>query len=160
WDKITRRPNLTLDEITEILADRLSGMGIKTSDIEDAIKTTGLTGKLSEWPSEGMIRLVSSLRKKSKPVLLAANKIDIPQASPNLENLKAIDPLTIAVSAEAELALRRAAEKGMISYKPGDSVFTIKEEFPITPEHRSALRAISEKVLTRFQTTGVQDCIN
>ena len=160
WEKIVRRPNISLDEIISALADRLSGLGVRKPDIEDSLKTAGMAGKPVDWQKEDLTRLAGFLRKKAKPVLLAANKIDIPSASDNFQNLRRIDPLTIPVCAEAELALRRASEKGMIHYKPGDSAFSTEDTFAITPEQKAALTAISEKVLSQFGTTGVQECIN
>ncbi len=160
WEKIVRRPNISLDEIISALADRLSGLGVRKLDIEDSLKIAGMAGKPVDWQKEDLTRLVGFLRKKAKPVLLAANKIDMPSASANFQNLRRIDPLTIPVSAEAELALRRASEKGMIHYKPGDSAFLTEDTFAITPEQKAALTVISEKVLSQFGTTGVQECIN
>jgi len=160
WEKIVRRPNISLDEIISALADRLSGLGVRKLDIEDSLKIAGMAGKPVDWQKEDLTRLVGFLRKKAKPVLLAANKIDMPSASANFQNLRRIDPLTIPVSAEAELALRRASEKGMIHYKPGDSAFLTEGTFAITPEQKAALTVISEKVLSQFGTTGVQECIN
>jgi ribosome-binding ATPase len=160
WEKTVRRPNVSLDEIISALADRLSGLGVRKPDIEDSLKIAGLAGKPLDWQKGDLIRLAGFLRKKAKPVLLAANKIDIPSASNNFQNLKRVDPLTIPVSAEAELALRRATEKGMIHYKPGDSAFSTQDTFAVTPEQKAALAVISEKVLSRFGTTGVQECIN
>jgi len=160
WDKIIRRPNLTLDEAIVGLADRLSGLGLRKLDIEGSLKVAGLGSKPLEWREADFAHLVRVLRKKAKPVLLAANKIDIPTAQPNLDNLKNVDPLTIPVSAEAELALRRATEKEMISYKPGDADFSILDTFHLSIEQEAALTAIREKVLAKFMSTGVQDCIN
>ena len=58
-------------------------------------------------------------------MLIVANKIDLPTAKENVERLKKLNYIVIPCSAEAELGLRRAAEKGLIDYKPGDSDFKI-----------------------------------
>ncbi len=160
WDKTSRRSDITTDQVIDTLAERLSGLGVKRTHVEESVKTVGLGGRVSDWSKDDLTRLVGSLRKKVKPVLLAANKIDIPTSRENFEKLKGIEPSTLPVSSEAELALRRAAEKGMISYKPGDSKFSVTDGSPITLEQKAALAAISEKVLSRFGNTGVQDCIN
>ncbi len=160
WDKTVRRPNVTIDEVVAGLADRLSGLGVRKVDIEASLKAAGLGSKPLEWKSPDLAQLVRVVRKKAKPVLLAANKIDIPSARSNLDVLKKVDPLTIPVSAEAELALRRAAEKEMINYRPGDSAISIRSTFPLSTEQEAALTAITEKVLAQFGSTGVQDCIN
>ena len=58
-------------------------------------------------------------------MLIVANKIDLPTAEANVERLKKLDYTVIPCCAEAELALRRAAEKQLIDYKPGDADFKI-----------------------------------
>ena len=60
-------------------------------------------------------------------MLIVANKIDLPTAQANMERMKKLDYMVIPCSAEAELALRRAAEKQLIDYKPGDSDFKITQ---------------------------------
>ena len=66
-------------------------------------------------------------------MLIVANKIDLPTSAPNVEKLEKLDYMVIPCSAEAELALRRAAEKGLIDYKPGDSDFKIKQPEKLSP---------------------------
>jgi len=68
--------------------------------------------------------------------------------------------MTIPVSAEAELALRRAAEKRLIEYKPGDPDFRLPDPGAVSPEQKAALEMIREKVLKPIGSTGVQACIN
>lgn len=160
WDKISRRSDVTADQAIDAVAERLSGLGVKRSQVEESVRRAGLGVRVSEWSKDELMRVVGFLRRGAKPVLLAANKIDIPTSQANFDKLRSIDPLTVAVSSEAELALRRAAEKRMIGYKPGDSDFSIVDGFPITVEQKAALSAIKEKVLSGFGNTGVQDCIN
>ncbi len=160
WDKIARRPDQTGDELVAAIAERLSGLGVKRFHVEEGLKTVGLHGKASGWLEKDIMRLVGLLREYSKPILLAANKIDLPTSPPNFERLRAAEPSTVPVSTEAELALRRAAEKGMISYKPGDPSFSLSERAALTGEQKAALEIIRERVLNFFGTTGVQECIN
>jgi ribosome-binding ATPase YchF (GTP1/OBG family) len=107
-----------------------------------------------------MMRLVGLLRRASKPMMLAANKIDLPSSRSNVPRLAGTGNLTIPASAEAELALRRAAEKGLISYKPGDSDFSPGPTAKLTPQQDAALEMIRKQVLSPNGATGVQDCIN
>jgi len=100
------------------------------------------------------------LRKISKPMLIAANKIDLPTAEENIERLKGSGYLVVLCCAEAELALRRAAEKGLINYAPGDPTFEIPEHAKMTDKQRDALNIIRDKVLRKYGRTGVQEAIN
>jgi ribosome-binding ATPase YchF (GTP1/OBG family) len=107
-----------------------------------------------------LLRFVSELRKQTKPLLLAANKIDVSPAEQNLEGLKTPGRMVVACCAEAELALRRAAEKGFLSYVPGDSNFKINEKNQPSTDQANALTRIKEKVLLPFGSTGVQEALN
>src|SRR5207245_2317233 len=78
----------------------------------------------------------------------AANKIDLPSSRSNVARLAATGNLTVPSSAEAELALRRAAEKGLISYKPGDSDFSPGASAKLTLQQEDALEMIRKQVLS------------
>jgi ribosome-binding ATPase len=160
WDKVSRSPNITGDEVALTISDRMSGLGLKKYQVEEALKSAGLKGRPSTWSKEDLLRLVSLLRKASKPLLLAANKIDLPSSKENMARLKQSGLLTVPVSAEAELALRRATEKGLISYKPGDHDFSIDGRAKLSDEQKAALEMIRKQVLAPEGATGVQESIN
>jgi len=160
WEKISRQRDLTSDEVASAIADRLSGTGVKRSHVEEGLRIAGLSGRPSAWPKEDLIRLVGLLRGFSKPILLAGNKVDLPTSPANVEKLKQLDALSVPVSAEAELALRRAVERKLIQYKPGDRDVSVSEASGLTPEQLAALEMIRLRVLKPAGTTGVQDCIN
>src|SRR5438094_8896761 len=66
----------------------------------------------------------------------------------------------VPVSAEAELALRRAVEKGLISYRPGDPDSSVNASAKLSPEQKAGLEMIRKQVLAPEGATGVQECIN
>ncbi len=160
WDKIGRRADVTREELSEALAERLSGLGVRRFHVDEAIKRGEVKGKPSGWSSEDLFKIVRFLRKSTKPVLLAANKIDLPTSPGNVDRLRKFEGLTAPVSAEAELALRRAAEKGLITYMPGDHEFKIPRPADLSLEQKAALDVIGERVLKPYGATGVQECIN
>jgi ribosome-binding ATPase len=160
WDKVARKPNLTIEELAQSIAERLSGLGLRKSQIERGLKLADLKEKPAAWSREDMMRLVGVLRTESKPMMLAANKIDLPSSKNNVARLAATGNLTVPSSAEAELALRRAAEKGLISYKPGDPDFTAGPTAKLTAQQDAALEMIRKQVLKPNGATGVQECIN
>ncbi len=160
WEKISRRAESAGDDLAQSISDRLSGLGVKKFQVEEGIKEAGLRGKPTQWSREDLLRLIVLLRESTKPMMLAANKIDLPSSRVNLPRFKETESFTVPVSAEAELALRRAAEKGLISYKPGDSDFSINPQAQLTQGQRTALEMIKEHVLAPVGTTGVQECIN
>ncbi len=160
WDKITRKGNLTAEELAQSIAERLSGLGLRKFQVEEGLKQPGLNEKPAQWSREDTMRLIERLRRASKPMMLAANKIDLPSSKSNVARLAATGNLTVASSSEAELALRRAAEKGLISYKPGDSDFSPGASVVLTSQQDAALEMIRRQVLSPYGGTGVQECIN
>jgi len=116
--------------------------------------------KPTSWSEEDFLRFIDALRQIAKPMLIAANKMDVPPAEENLERLKRLNYIVVPCCAEAELALRRAAEKTLIDYKPGDGNFKVKNPEKLTESQLKALEAIREKILFKYGSTGVQEAIN
>ena len=160
WEKVSRKPNLAIDEAVQMVADRMSGLGLKKHQVEESLRMAGLKEKPAQWSRDDLVKLVGHMRRSAKPMMLAANKIDLPSSKDNVERLRKIAGLTVAVSAEAELALRRAAEKSLISYKPGDADFSLNSGGVLRAEQKAALEMIRKQVLVPEGGTGVQDCIN
>lgn len=160
WEKLSHRPNLTHEEIVQLISDRMSGLGLRRFQVEDALRIAGLKDKPSLWSGDDLTRLISLMRKSAKPMMLAANKIDLPASKAMLGRLAKGGGVTVPVSAEAELALRRAAEKGLISYKPGDHDFSVNGNAKLSSEQKAGLEMIRQQVLVPEGSTGVQDCIN
>lgn len=161
WPRLARTVESGATSLPSLLEERLSGLAIKRRHILEALKVTGLNAdKPTRWSEDDFLNFVDALRRISKPMLIAANKVDLPFAEENLERLKETGYLVIPCCAEAELALRRAAEKGLINYIPGSSSFEILKSSDITEKQRSALKTIKERILDRYGSTGVQEAIN
>jgi ribosome-binding ATPase YchF (GTP1/OBG family) len=161
WSKIARTTESNNAELSTLLEEKLSGLGIKRRHIIESIRKTGLKqDKPTKWNNEEFIKFIDVLRNISKPMLIAANKIDLPSAIQNLNRLKDLGYKVIPCCSEAELVLRRAAEKNLIKYTPGNQKFDISEPKKISEVQRKALNIIKKKVLNFFGTTGVQESLN
>ncbi|MEM2118379.1 MAG: redox-regulated ATPase YchF [Candidatus Bathyarchaeia archaeon] len=161
WPKIARTAESETRDLFSMLEERLSGLAIRRSHVIEAVRRTGLNAeKATAWSEEDFLRFVDMLRRIAKPMLIAANKIDVPPAEENLERLKKLDYLVVPCCAEAELALRRGAEKQLIDYRPGDCNFKILTPERLTESQTKALETIREKILLKYGSTGVQDAIN
>src|SRR5206468_2874974 len=68
--------------------------------------------------------------------------------------------LVIPVCSEAELALKRAEEKGFIEYVPGEESFKVKEDSRITKDQAWALAYVQQRVMNKLMRTGVQFALN
>ena len=161
WAKIARTSEAESKDLHGMLEERLSGLSIKRNQIFEATRKACLNAdKPTLWSEEDFLQFVDTLRRISKPMLIVANKMDLPESDANLEKLKKLDYMVIPCCAEAELALRRAAEKQLIDYKPGDCNFKILEPEKLSQSQIAALETIREKVLIKNGSTGVQDAIN
>ena len=150
WFASIIKRNLAKIKDKEKASDILSGLGIKPKHIEIGLKKVGLD------PEE----LAKELRKLSKPILIAANKIDLQSSKENLEKMKKdFSNLTIVpCSAEAEIALRTASKASFIEYIPGDKDFEIKKE--LNDNQKKGLELIRKIVLDNYGSTGIQNCLN
>jgi ribosome-binding ATPase YchF (GTP1/OBG family) len=161
WEKLTRTAEAESKDFHSVLEERLSGLSIKRHHIFEAIKKTGLNADTpTAWSEDDILKFLDVLRRISKPMIIVANKIDLPTAKANLEKLMKLDYTVIPCCAEAELALRRAAEKQLIDYKPGDCNFRILQPEKLSPSQIKALEIIREKILIQNGSTGVQSTLN
>ncbi|HVP16869.1 MAG TPA: redox-regulated ATPase YchF [candidate division Zixibacteria bacterium] len=161
WPKIARTVEAESKDLLSMLEERLSGLSIKRSHIFEAIRKAGLNAdKPTFWSDEDFLRFVDTLRQVAKPMLIVANKMDMQPSEKNLERLKESNRLVVPCCAEAELALRRAAEKQLIDYRPGDCNFKVGKQESLSPSQTKALEVIRDKILLRFGSTGVQEAVN
>ena len=157
WDKFVRDLKAKKIEISKALGNQLSGLKIDEEIVKDVIRDLKLED-VNEWKADELKKLSSGLRKKSKPMIIACNKIDIDVG--NFDKLKEEfkDYLFIACSAESELALREAGKKNLIRYIPGTSEFEIIGE--VNDKQKKGLEFIKERVLEKYGSSGVQDVLD
>jgi len=161
WPRIARTAEAGLGKLSAMLAERLSGLSVGEAVILAVIHKLGLKGdRPTLWDEGDLLNFTRMLRTLSKPAIVAANKADLPTAAGNIEVLQKTERLVIPCAAEAELLLRRASEKGLIRYLPGDSSFTIADQGSLKPEQLKALNLVSDRVLRVWGSTGVQRTIN
>jgi len=165
WQRFSKQAVQEHLNSVDALTKQFTGLGANYSIIDNILSQLNLKEKkLSEWNDSELNDFVKELRKKTKSMIIAANKADIPGALENIERLKKQFPdyVIIPCSSEAELALREADKKGLIKYIPGDSTFEFKEgaERKLSEKQRKALDFIKEKVLKTLGSTGVQEVLN
>jgi ribosome-binding ATPase YchF (GTP1/OBG family) len=161
WSKMARTAESGKEDLISLLESRLSGLAIKRYHIIESLRKTDLNlDKPEHWTDDDIFEFLRILRTVSKPTLIAANKIDLPYAEENIERLKESGYEVVPCSAEAELALRRAGEKGLINYTPGDCKLTLTNSEKLTVAQKRALNLIQEQILYKFGSTGIQKAIN
>ena len=159
WDKVIRESENLKQRIEYTISKRLSGLSISEQVVKNAINTVGLTKKPANWDKNDLLILCKQIRLTSKPIIIAANKADLPSSDPNITKLKRLGRLFFTCVSEAELLLKRALQKNLIYYLPGDSDFEIKNPGILSKSQLEALDMVS-KVLKKFGSTGVQNIIN
>lgn len=159
WQKFARTVDLTNRDPVDELLSKLSGLSINKYHIIEALRETKLENlKLLQWSEEDLRNFSKKLREISKPIIIAANKSDIPEAKQFIQKLTKKYKWVIPTSAEAELALRKAAKSGLIEYIPGERDFKVLKQLP--QKQRDALDYIKKNVLEVYGSTGVQQAIN
>ena len=158
WDRFARQQVVEKLEVHKAVAKQLTGLGV-TEDIAEKVLENFNTD-LKNWSDVELLALASAIRKKTKPMIIAANKIDVPGAENNIENMrkKFPDYFIIPCSADFELALREASKANLIKYVPGNGRFEIIGS--ANDKQRGALEFIQKNVLDKFGNTGVQDVLN
>ncbi|RLF06770.1 MAG: redox-regulated ATPase YchF [Thermoprotei archaeon] len=162
WRRFALTVEATGAKIESELYKRLSGLEVREEDVAEAIGAAGLHNKRpTSWSGEDLLTFVRELRRRAKPMVIAANKADLPAARRYVERLKEKLKgryVVIPTSAEAELALRRASAAGLIRYLPGDSDFEVTGK--LSERQERALEYIRRRVLKVWGSTGVQEVLN
>lgn len=161
WINKIARHVAAVQNPVEYVFQNLSGLSITRTQVVEAIKKSNLESKHPKNWGEDDVKVFSyNLRRIGKPVVFAANKIDIPEAEEGVKKLKERfgEENVIPVSALGELILRKASGKNYIEYLPGDPDFTVKKE--LTTEQAKVLEIVREKVLKKYGSTGVQRLVN
>ena len=161
WKRISRVVESKVGRLEEEIAKKFSGLRINESTIHMVVQELDLNpSRPSKWGTEEVFKFIRKLREKSKPIIVAANKIDLPEAEDGIKKLRGAGYNVVPVSAEAERILRLAAEKKIIRYLPGDPDFEILDDSKLTSNQKRALELIREKVLGKWKSTGVQEVVN
>jgi len=162
WEKLSRTIQSTKTDFAKSVAKQFSGLRVKEADVNHALSKLKLNPtQPTSWSEQDLQNFTKTLRHSTKPMIIAANKADLPNAKENLEKLKQTFPdiQIIPCSADAELSLRQAAKAEMIEYIQGESIFKINED-KINDKQKEALLSIQKNVLDKFGSTGIQEVLD
>ena len=154
WDKLTRRVQQENRKLTDALVERLAGIGVSEMHARKAIMETGLQATPPKQIDDAQrFGLAQAIRRLSKPMVVALNKSDL-VAPERMEELRgAIDAPTVPVSAQAELALEKGVQAGVVRHVPGSGAMEITGD--LNDAQRQGLEYIRSHVLDRFGSTGL-----
>lgn len=134
----------------------LSGFKARPERIRHAISAEYLTSNKINWSSDECSRFASRFLEDSKPIVIAANKMD-------KSDMKKLEWLrsrlrgyeVIGCSGAMELAIRKAESVGLVRYT-GGSIHIIGKP---TAEQEDGIRLMGE-YLNRHKGTGVNDLLS
>ncbi|AFK20594.1 redox-regulated ATPase YchF [Haloferax mediterranei ATCC 33500] len=142
------------------LAEQMSAFKTNKDEIKQVILSLDIGLDPDEWDDEDKAELAREIRKRTKPIIIAANKMDKPVSQENFEEITTdedYEHLTfVPTSAHAEKALKNADEGGVVDYRPGDDDFDIVGD--VSDEQEAGLEQIREFV-TEYGGTGVQQSL-
>ncbi|MFC7225984.1 redox-regulated ATPase YchF [Salinirubellus salinus] len=147
-------------EIEEYVATQMDAFGVSPDLAKQVILAQGLDLDPATWEEQDELELARELRVRTKPMVVAANKMDHPAGAANWAEITEdpeYDHLTFTpVSAHAEKALKQADEGGVVDYDPGADSFEIVGD--LSAEQEKGLGAI-ETFVSEFGGTGVQTAL-
>ena len=158
WVRLVRKIEAEKLDISKVIYEQLSGTGIALEDIIEAKRN--ISPDYLKWEKEDFIDLTRNILHIAKPMLIVANKADLPISKENIKRLQEKYPNVIPASAESEIALVKASEAGLISYVSGDSDFEILKKDELSPNQLKALEYIKTNILDVYGSTGIQDALN
>ncbi len=155
--------DLSLADCLIIVTDasgKTDAQGNKAENADPIQDVKMIQSEISKWTS-GIIERNKKTQEifKEKPMIIAANKFDVPGSEKNIELLKkAFGPdKVIGCSGAIELALRKAAKTGVISYTPGSKSFEWLDK-NASPERIRAIKYMED--FLKSKGTNVQELIN
>ncbi len=163
WEKFAKQAYMEHHKVEDAIAKQFSGLNATTGIVKGIIARLKLdTENASNWSEGNLKDFAVGLRKATKPMLIAANKADLGTAADNIKRLKEefSEYIIVPCSAESELALKEASKEKLLDYIPGESSFRIADESKLSEQQKKALAFIQDSMLSRYGSTGVQECIN
>jgi len=162
--KIERQLRLMATDtpVEKFIAKHFSGLNVREKQVIDAITKSNLKGKLiTLWSDDEYKTFTKNLRLISKPMVFAANKIDIKGSESNFNRLVSTFPQYsfIPTCALAEIQLRFAEKQKIIKYVPGDNDFQILEPNKLTDQQKQGIEKI-RTIMQKVNGTGVQQTLN
>jgi ribosome-binding ATPase YchF (GTP1/OBG family) len=144
-------------DIAVELATQMDAFRTNEEEIKRVIRSLDVGLDPDAWDDGDREALAHEIRLRTKPMVVAANKMDTEAAAENWERVRN-DPdydhlKFVPVSAHAEKALKTADAGGVVDYRAGDDGFDVVGD--VSDEQAAGLERI-ESFVEEFGGTGVQ----
>jgi len=163
WGPLVRKMAIEKTDLAKAVAKQFSGLNVVEDDVKEVVRKLNLdAAKANLWSGSDLRRFAHEMRHMTKPMIIAANKIDKASGMEWYNKIKAEFPslLIVPCSADFELSLRQAAKAGMIDYVPGQKDFMMHDD-KLNDKQKLALKSIKENILDKYEFgTGVQELLD
>lgn len=156
WESIERQSRSPDFDLDEALVDLLAGVGATELDVARTLRDLEYPEDPIAWEDDHREALASEIRRRTKPFVVVANKVDIAPEG-NVERLREAADHVVPATADGELALRNAAKAGVVDYDPGDPDFEVVGD--VSDQQREGLDRIRE-AMAEWGGTGVQGAMD
>ena len=156
WESVERQSRSPDFDMDEALTDLLTGVGATVADVAAVLRSLDYSADPISWEDADREALARAVRERTKPIVVVANKADV-ASEDDVERLHEATERVIPCTAEGELALRQAANAGLVAYDPGDGSFEVTGD--LSDAQADGLERV-RKVMERWGGTGVQTALN
>lgn len=163
FEKIARiMKSNPMSDFAQTISEQMRNIGVNRSHVVAVLNKLKLFEDIEAWSEDQRLEFAWSLREISKPILIVANKMDVPESAKNFAKIRETyhDMIVVPCSAESELTLRRAEQSGLIKYLPGEERFDITKDAKLNEKQSMALQHINKEILGEYLRTGVQFALN
>src|SRR6056297_284033 len=157
WESVERKSRSPDFDLEVALSDMLTGFGATEYDVARVLRGLEYPDDPKAWTDDDREALARAVRRRTKPIVVVANKVDAAPEGAVDRIREGTDKPVIAATADGELALRRAAEAGVVDYDPGDESFEIVGD--VSDGQRAGLDAL-RGTMAEYDGTGVQAALN
>lgn len=157
FNKMARTAKMTGAKPEALIYDRLAGLKVTEAQVKKALMDVNPPDDPTKWDDEIMLKIAEKIREYGKPMIVAMNKADIAPEG-NIDLVLSVNSKSVVTMAETELALKKAAEKGVLEYTPGDRIFRIKDGIKLNDAQKKALDYMKAN-MEKYGGTGVQTCL-
>jgi len=156
WETVERQSRSPEFDIEASLTELLTGVGASEHDVAAVLRELEYPADPMAWDDADREELARLIRVRTKPIVVVANKADVAPPG-NVERLRAAADRVIPCTAAGELALREAADRGVVEYDPGDDGFEVVGD--VSEAQREGLDSVRD-VVAEWGGTGVQAALN
>lgn len=85
WKTFARKTEMENEKLSEAIVKQFSGLKVNEEQVKKVLLKTNLPEKPTQWSEDDLMKFASELRKETKPMIIAANKIDSENGRENYE---------------------------------------------------------------------------